>query len=197
MWMALDRRTASWRPDRPRYRSSVNLTIKDNFCFVAGDLYTKPANPPRRRRAGAGTNSRPHHALRATLPHARFSIDVTLNNYQGRVAVSRLALDYLGDQPDPSTGSSHTGTRPVSVVYVGNMFLGPTCLPRPNLKCSQAAAYGYRQHRRQLGGAEHGRNFTVPNRIPANGMQEAAAALDHFRELGEMDLILNQGFVRA
>jgi hypothetical protein len=37
----------------------------------------------------------------------------------------------------------------------------------------------------------------VPNRIPANGMQEAAAALDHFRELGEVDLILNQGFVRA
>ena len=40
-------------------------------------------------------------------------------------------------------------------------------------------------------------DFIVPNRIPAYGMQEAAAALDHFRELGEMDLILNQGFVRA
>jgi hypothetical protein len=31
----------------------------------------------------------------------------------------------------------------------------------------------------------------VPDVIPANGLTEVAAALDHFRELGALDLMLN------
>jgi hypothetical protein len=34
-------------------------------------------------------------------------------------------------------------------------------------------------------------NTSVPDAVPANGMAEAAAALDHFRELGALDLKLN------
>ena len=177
---------------------NANITIRDNLSFVASDFYSEQSSIHLLAEGQAG-----QQAGRITLSAPRLNtpgsaVDVSLNNYQGRVAVVGSPFDYLSDAAGPVYKVSHTGTRPVSVVYVGNMFLGPTMSAAPIFEMQPGGSVTAIGNIIDSWAAPNTAvNFTAPNRIPANGMQEAAAALDHFRELGEMDLILNQGFVRA
>ena len=177
---------------------AVNLNIKDNLSFVAGDLYTESSQLHLAAEGGAGTNTG-----RITLCAPRFhtapsNVDITINNYQGRVAVTGSFLDYMGDSAGPTYRVVHTGTHPLSVVYIGNMFMGPNLNAAPKFEMQPSGSVtAIGNIVDSWSSPNTAALVTVPNRIPANGMQEAAAALDHFRELGEMDLILNQGFVRT
>ena len=55
---------------------------------------------------------------------------MTINNYQGRVSPSSSPFDSLA-VPPPIYKVVHTGTRPLSVVYVGNMFMGESMAAAP------------------------------------------------------------------
>ena len=84
---------------------NTNITIRDNLSFVASDLYTEQSNTHLLAEGQVG-----QEAGRITLSAPRLNtpgsaIDVSLNNYQGRVAIVGSPFDYLSDAAGPSTRS--------------------------------------------------------------------------------------------
>ncbi len=126
-------------------------------------------------------------------------IDMTINNYQGRISVTSSQHDSMHRTLPPSPPTYkvvHTGTRPLSIVYIGNVFMGETMAAAPIFEMGPSASRTLIGNIIDSSTAPNpALKWSVPNVVPANGLQEAAAALDHFRELGEMDLILYQGFL--
>ena len=176
---------------------NLNVHIKDNLSFVASDLYTEQSTS---HILAEGTDGQP--AGRITISSPRLNtpgslVDMTINNYQGRISLTSSPYDSLA-VPPPIYKVVHTGMRPLSVVYVGNVFMGESMASAPIFDMSPSANCTLIGNIIDSWAAPNPAvKWSVPNVVPTNGLQEAAAALDHFRELGEMDLILNEGFSRA
>ena len=169
------------------------IHVKDNNSFVASDWYTEgslnyviasgaPGQPSGRITLGA-----------PRLGTSRTTQDVLINNYEGRISTMGSPYDYMNDPNGFVYKTTQTGTRPVTVVAIGNAYHG--------LSASAAPIFEGAINKVLVGNIIDSwapnnptMNMTIPN---VGNVTEAAAALDHMRELGEMDLILNQGFVRA
>jgi hypothetical protein len=173
--------------------NNESINIKGNLSFVASDLYTEAqknyitASGAAGQKAGRITCGAPRYNT------AKGQVDISLADYEGRVAIIAAHADPFGGDV-PIYKVTQTGARRVSVVYAGIDFLtlpGQPGLPTFELSNGQATVVG---NIVDSWSDQNSALVSVPDQIPANGWAEVAAALDHFRELGELDLYLNFGW---
>jgi hypothetical protein len=173
--------------------NNESITVKNNLSFVASDLYTEAQ---KNYITASGADGEKAGRITCVAPRfntAKGQTDIQLNNYQGRVSIlSSHADPYGGDVPVYKV--MQTGSRKASVVYAGIDFLttpGQPGLPTFELSNGTATVVG---NIMDSWSDSNSANTSVPDQIPATGLQEVAAALDHLRELGDLDLRLNFGW---
>jgi hypothetical protein len=169
--------------------SEPNIQVNDNLSLVASDLYSEASKTYISAKGNTGEGRITTCAPRMNT--AQGQIDISVENYQGTISIFGSPFDAFGGSAGPYYKVKQTGARKVNIVYVGNAYLTDPNVPgTPQFEFTNGAATVAGCIVDSWSGAPTF-NTSVPDAIPADGMQQIAKALDHFRELGALDLKLN------
>jgi len=186
-----------------------DIIIRDNQDFVGTNMYTESTTSFLSVSGDGAYPGQPGHVSVQGTECRTFSPQaITINDYEGRVTATGMQFDSMTDR-DPTHTITQTGTRPTDLVLLGNMFWssGPTLTEDSGGQLSILANI--------VADNTYGKIcLNVPNQLPglsaasvttllqggmtaaavssqAGPLADAAAALDDFRLLGEVDLAIN------
>jgi hypothetical protein len=151
-----------------------DMTINDSSSIVVGDYYTEQTHQA--LKANGTPGDRPG---RITLSYAKLEgkpDKITLNNYQGQVFLSRANACYI---PTVFAGNSNGKTE---LLLLGMSF-NPVA-PEYDLKGITLYQLGCNLWNHK----DKSLNVMLPNKEGAGMNKAINAALDHFRELSEVNL---------
>ncbi len=157
-----------------------DLIVHDNQDVVIGDFYVD-STIHHAWLGGDGVASNGRVTIAGSKVNTLPNQTMTINNYQGRLSYFTAGFWY-----QTPTIVSQSGAQPFSLLFVGNAFyetpplfnfgaLGQPILIQNLVNVTGAALA----------------TSVVLDAVPSGGAQVAAAALDDFRQLGQVDLLLN------
>ena len=159
--------------------------IRDNQDFVATNMYTEStASFLSVSGDGAYPGQRGHVTVQASHCNTTDAQAITVNDYEGRVAATGMQMVH-NFQPGHSVAA--TGTRPVNILLLGNMFWADA----PALEASPGTEFTLVQNS-VFNDAQNSLTHVVQDQAPeTDGLADVSAALDDFRLLGAVDLAVN------
>jgi uncharacterized repeat protein (TIGR02543 family) len=167
--------------------------IEDNHSIVGSDCYMEQAKREYARLKGAAglpagrvTISSPRmHTWKAR--NVGWEDDFIIENYHGSLASVAAKLDNASE-PNTIYRFKHTGSNPFNIVCMANAYkdAGPSFDVGSGVERSVIGNWVYST-------SPSGNFYAIPDVTHANSMLHASQALDHFRELGEHDLVVNYG----
>ena len=178
--------------------------IRDNQDFVATNMYTESTTSFLSASGDGAYPGQPGHvSVQATECNTFIPQAVSIDDYEGRVTLTGAHFTH---QYQAGHSFAQTGSRPVDLLLLGNMFF----VDEPTLNVDPGAGLTVLQNI-VVNDKDNSATHTVPNQVlapntastpdsmqtntappaRAGALADAAAALDDFRLLGEVDLAIN------
>ena len=159
--------------------------IRDNQDFVGTNMYTEStASFLSVSGDGAYPGQGGHVTVQASHCNTTDAQAITVNDYEGRVAATGMQMVH-NFQPGHSVVA--TGTRPIDILLLGNMFWADA----PVLEAGLGTEFTLVQNS-VFNDAQNSLTHVVQDQAPeTGGLADVSATLDDFRRLGAVDLAIN------
>ena len=192
---------------RTNFGNPCDILVRDNQDLVGTNFYTEQTTSFLQASGDGAYPGQPGHiTLQGSKIQTSNTTTVHINDYEGRIGILGAQFMY-----GTGYGISHTGSRPLDLVLLGNTFWNSdpvvtggsalNLLQTQNVVVGETAVGGPHVTANMLPGVSAGMTETLINSRLSNpdllppaiiaGLSSSVEALDDFRELGAADLALN------